>query len=73
MRDTVIYLVDRVEWPTFYLELSKFANVFKKLRDNEMTVSEILDRWTKREYELSIMCTEVVGLPKVSRIEKVFY
>ena len=49
LRDIVMYLVDRVEWPTFYLELSKFADVLKKLRDDELVVRVILDRWKKRE------------------------
>ena len=44
----------------------------KRLRDNEPTVKTILDRWIRRECELTVLCTKVVGLPLVSRIEEVF-
>ena len=30
LRDTIMYLIDKVEWPTFYIEVSKFADIFKK-------------------------------------------
>ena len=72
LRDIVMYLIDKVEWPNFYLELSKFANILKKLKDDEPTINAILNRWAKREQELSILCIEVVGLSEVSKIENVF-
>ena len=71
LKDTVMYLIDRVEWPTFYIEISKFANILKKLKDKESAVRAILDRWIGREQELIILCIEVVGLPMVSRIKEV--
>ena len=67
-----MYLIDRVEWPTFYLELSKFAHVFKRLIDDELEISAILNRWEKEEDEMSILCIEVIGMHEVSGIEKVF-
>ena len=72
LRDTVMYLIDRVDWLTFYTEISKFADILKKLRDDESTIRTILDRWIRREQDLNILCTEVVGFPVVSRIEEVF-
>ena len=69
LRDTLMYLIDRVEWPTFYIELSKFVDLLQNLRNNEVTIIVILDRWIKREQELSILSTKVVGLPNVSKIE----
>ena len=64
--------MDRVEFPTFYIELSKFTNILKRLKENETTIRAILDRWIRQEQELSIICTEVVGLPFVSKIKDVF-
>ena len=69
LRDTITYLLSRVDLPTFYTEVTKLANILKGIRDNEPTVREILDRWVKREHELTILCTKVVGLPEVSKIE----
>ena len=68
-----MYLIDRVGWPTFYIKLSKFVDLLQKLKNNEVAVRTILDRWIKRDQELSILCIEVVGLPVVSKIEDVFY
>ena len=72
LRDTINYLLDRVDWPSFYIEVNKFTDILKGLRDNEPRVRPILDRWVRREQELTVLCTEVVGLPSVSRIEEVF-
>ena len=33
LRDTIMYLIDRVEWLTFYMELSKFAGILNKLSE----------------------------------------
>ena len=72
LRDTINYLLDRVDWPSFYIEVNKFANILKGLRDNEPKVRPILDRWVRREHELTVLCTEVVSLPSVSKIDEVF-
>ena len=72
LRDTIVYLIDRVEWKTYYIELSKLSDILKRLKENETTIREILDRWIRQEQELSILCTKVVGLPFVSKIEDVF-
>ena len=44
----------------------------KGLRDNEPVVRTILEKWIRREQELIVLCTEVVGLPTISKIEEVF-
>ena len=49
LRDIVMYLIDRVDWPTFYIDISKFSDILKKLRDNELAIRKILDRWIKRK------------------------
>ena len=72
LRDTIMYLIDRVEWPTFYTELSKFVDLLENFKNNEALVRKILDRWIKREQEPSILCIEVIGLPVVSKIEDFF-
>ena len=69
LRDTIMYMIDKVEWPTFYIELSKFSDLLEKIKNNEATVRTILDRWIRREQELRILCIEVIGLPVVSKIE----
>ena len=61
-----------MDWPTFYTEVNKLANILKGLRDNEPRVREILDRWVKREHELTVLCSKVVSLALVSRIEEIF-
>ena len=68
-----MYLIERVEWTTFYIELSKFSEILKILKENNTIVRAILDRWIRSEQELSILCTEVVGFPIVSRKDDVFY
>ena len=48
LRDTLKYLIDRVEWPTFCIELSKFANLLQKLKYNEAIVRTIWTNGLKR-------------------------
>ena len=49
LRDTINYLLDRVDWPSFYTEVNKFADILKALRDNEPKVKPILDKWVRTE------------------------
>ena len=49
LKDTLTYLIDRADWPTFYTKITKFANSLKRLRDNEPMIRTILDRWIRRE------------------------
>ena len=61
-----------MDWPTFYTKVNKLAKILKGIKDNEPRVREILDRWVRREQQLIVLCTEVVVLPLVSKVEEVF-
>ena len=49
LRDTILYLINRIEWPTFYEEISKVVSILSELRKNQTDIRKILDRWVKRE------------------------
>ena len=49
LRDTLTYLLNMVDWATFYTKVTKLANILKGLRDSELTVRTILDIWIRRE------------------------
>ena len=49
LKDTITYLIDGADWPTFYIEITKFSKILKRLRDNEPVVRSILDRGIRRE------------------------
>ena len=72
LKDTITCPIDRPSWPTFYTKITKFANILKRLRDDELAVRSILDRWIRTEHELIVLCTEVVCVPIISRIEEFF-
>ena len=55
------------------MDLSKFSNILNRLKENEVEIREILDKWIRWEQELVILCIEVIELPFVSKIEDVFY
>ena len=38
LRDNILYLIDRIEWPMFYEELSKVVNILSELRSNQTTL-----------------------------------
>ena len=38
LRDTIMYLIDKVDGPTFYIEIAKFSVILKRLSDDEPTV-----------------------------------
>ena len=38
LQDTINYLLNRVDWPTFYTKVNKLADILKGLRDNEPRV-----------------------------------
>ena len=72
LTNTIFFLIDIIEWPTFYEELSKIVNILNELRNSEVVIRQILDRWIKREQEVVAMCIEVIDLPVTSRIENIF-
>ena len=47
LQDTINYLLNRWDWPTFYTEVNRLVDILKGLRDSEPIVSVILDRWVK--------------------------
>ena len=49
LRDTINYLLKRVDWPKFYIEVNKIPNILQGIRDNKPRVKAILDRWVRRE------------------------
>ena len=49
IRDTILYLIDKIEWPTFHGELSKVVSILSELRNNQTIVRQIFDKWERRE------------------------
>ena len=42
------------------------------MKEDEVAIRAILDKWIRREQELVILCIEVIELPFVSNIECAF-
>ena len=57
IRDTIMYLVDRVGWPTFYLQLSKLIDVQNELTNNEATLRPITNKWISKDSDVTILCS----------------
>ena len=60
IKDTILYLEDRVGWPSFYLELSKSIEIWNELMNNEATLRLILDRWISRDDIITTLCCHVI-------------
>lgn len=71
IRDTILYLVDRVAWPSFYLELSKSIEIWNELMNNEENLRPILDKWISRDDIITTLCCHVIDFSN-EQVESTF-
>lgn len=60
IRYTILYLVDRIGWPSFNLELSKLIEIWNEMLNNEASLRPILDKWSSREDIITTLCCHVI-------------
>ena len=69
LRNTIMYLVDRVGWPAFYEKLSKVMDIWNELKNNEDILKAIVKKWNNRDSDVTILCCSVISL-SCEQVEK---
>lgn len=67
-----MYLVDRIEGPSFFDLLSEIASIKDELKRDEVVFRHLVQRWTKRNEDITAMCISIIQLP-CHQIEKIFH
>ena len=71
LRQGIMYLIDRIEWPTFYDQLSEISAIRDELRHNEATFRPIVQKWIERSSDITAMCISIIHLA-YHQIEGIF-
>ena len=54
IKNTIKYLIDKIAWPTFYEQLSKLMDIWKELKNNEVTLKPIVNKWNNRDRDATL-------------------
>lgn len=66
-----MYLVDRIEWPSFFDLLEGIAAIRDELNRGEVKFISLVQKWTERNNNITTMCIFVIQL-SCHQIEKIF-
>ena len=66
-----MYMVDRIEWPSFFDSLEKIVAIRDELKKNEDKFKPLMQKWIERNKDITDMCTFVIQLT-CRQIEKTF-
>lgn len=56
LRNALMYLVDKIEWPLFYDQLVKVINIWEGIRESDEILKPIVNKWSKRRKEVTLLC-----------------
>ena len=71
LTNSLMYLVDKIEWPLFYEQLEKTVNIWEETKENEEALKPIVNKWSKRRKEVNILCYSIIKLSH-ENIEKTY-
>ena len=56
LRQAILYLVDKIEWPTFYDQLARIIDIWDEIKRDEDNLRPIVQKWSERIMIL-LLCT----------------
>ena len=59
-----MYLVDRIEWPSFYDLLARIVVIRDELKRNEAIFRPLVQKWKERNSDITIMCISIIQLSR---------
>ena len=62
IRKTILYLVDKIDWPTFHEKLVKIINMWEEIKDGEDYLKPIMNKWGGRDKYITLLCISVISL-----------
>ena len=57
-----MYLVNKIDWPTFYEKLTKVVNTREELKENDDSLKKIVNKWSRRNKNVTLLCFSVTSL-----------
>ena len=59
----MMYLRDKIEWSTFFDQLTRIATSMDELKRDEIKLTPLAQKWRERNNDITIMCISVIQLP----------
>ena len=66
-----MYLVDKIEWPLFYDQLSKVINIWEEMQASDEALKPIVNKWSKKKKEVIFLYYSVIKFLH-EHIEKIY-
>lgn len=60
LRQGITYLIDKIEWPTFFDQLARISAIKDELKINESIFKPIVQKWTERNEDITAMCISII-------------
>ena len=71
LRKAIVYLVYKIDWPTFYEKLKKVINVWHELKENDDALKLTINKWRRRTKDITLLCFSIISL-SYGYIEKTY-
>ena len=62
IRKIILYLVDNIEWPTFYDQLMKIISMWEEIKGGEYALNPIMNKWGGRDKDITLLCVSIISL-----------
>jgi len=72
LRKYIIYLIDKIDWPTLYEQLEKVINTWEELKACDDALKLVVNKLSKRNENVTLLCFFVISL-SCEHIEKAYY
>lgn len=69
IKKTILYLVDKIDWPAFYDQLVGVLDMWNEIKSNEDTLKIIVQKWSGRDKYITLICISLITL-SCEQIEK---
>ena len=70
-RKTILYQVDKIDWPAFYEKLVKILEMWNEIRSNEDILKPIVKELGGRDRDTTLLCISIITL-SCEQIERTF-
>ena len=63
LKQGVMYLRDKIQWSTFFDQLTRIATLMDELNRDEDKLTPLAQRWRERNNDIIVMCISTIQMP----------
>lgn len=71
LKQGVIYLRDKIQWSTFYDQLTRIITFLDELNKEKDRLTSLAQKWRERNNDITIICISTIQMP-YHQVQKIF-